>query len=404
MRIPASCKFVVYRLYRRASLAALFFLGLSIASLDAAYATLPESPRVFLDTTYSPPVGNTIVVNAGGNLQAALNNAVPGDTIVLQAGVTFTGPFTLPNKGASTAWIYVRSSAYSSLPSPGNRVSPADAANMPKIVGVGSNATAVQTQAGAHHFRFVGIEFKPTSGSFTYGIIQLGNGETALNQIPHNLVFDRCYIHGDPVGGGRRGVALNSASTAIIDSYLSDWKEVGADSQAIIGWNTPGPVKIVNNYLEGAGENIMFGGADPSVANLVPSDIEIRGNHIYKPVAWRSQAWTVKNLIEFKNALRVLLEGNVFENTWAAAQDFAIVIATINQSGTAPWTTTGDITFRLNIVRHAPNGMTICGYGCAGGGVPNTVTGRYLVQDNLFEDINPATWGGYGGRSDPPLT
>src|SRR5439155_6309552 len=99
-----------------------------------------------------------------------------------------------------------------------------------------------------------------------------------MEDLPHHIVFDRCYLHGDPTKGARRGIAMNSRYAAVIDSYLSDFKEVGADSQAIDGWNGPGPFKIVNNYLEGAGENVMFGGTDPSIADLVPSDIEIRHN------------------------------------------------------------------------------------------------------------------------------
>ena len=50
---------------------------------------------------------------------------------------------------------------------------------------------------------------------------------------------------------------------AVVDSHLADFKEEGADSQAIAGWSGPGPFKIANNYLEAAGENVMFGGADP---------------------------------------------------------------------------------------------------------------------------------------------
>ena len=52
----------------------------------------------------------TITVNAGGNLQAALDAARPGDTIVLQAGAVFTGSYKLPAKGG-TAYITIRSSA-----------------------------------------------------------------------------------------------------------------------------------------------------------------------------------------------------------------------------------------------------------------------------------------------------
>ena len=40
----------------------------------------------------------TIVLPAGGDLQAAVNNAAPGDTIVLEAGATYRGPIWLPKK------------------------------------------------------------------------------------------------------------------------------------------------------------------------------------------------------------------------------------------------------------------------------------------------------------------
>jgi hypothetical protein len=88
--------------------------------------------------------------------------------------------------------------------------------------------------------------------------------------VPHNLVLDRVYAHGDPSLGQKRGISLNSASTTITGSYIFDIKAVGQDSQAICGWNGPGPFMITNNYLEAAGENVLFGGADPSIPNLVP--------------------------------------------------------------------------------------------------------------------------------------
>src|SRR5439155_25887887 len=64
----------------------------------ARAAALPERPRVILDTTYVPPTGRTLAVPAGGDPQAALNAAVGGDVIPLQAGATSSGPSTLPNK------------------------------------------------------------------------------------------------------------------------------------------------------------------------------------------------------------------------------------------------------------------------------------------------------------------
>src|SRR5437588_11354220 len=90
--------------------------------------TLPALPQTFLDTTYVPPTGGIVItVNAGGDLQAAINAAHLGDVIVIQAGATFTGNFTLPNKTTGSGWIYLVSSAYSSLPPPGTRVAPSDA-------------------------------------------------------------------------------------------------------------------------------------------------------------------------------------------------------------------------------------------------------------------------------------
>src|SRR5882672_3851795 len=76
----------------------------------------------------------TIVVPAGGDLQAALDNAQPGDVIALAPNATYVGNFVLPNKGAITGYITIRSAAPdASLPPAGVRISPADSAQLPKI-------------------------------------------------------------------------------------------------------------------------------------------------------------------------------------------------------------------------------------------------------------------------------
>ena len=358
-----------------------------------AWAVAPEPPRVFLDTTLVAPTGTTIAVSSGGDLQAALNAAQPGDVITLQAGATFTGPFTLPNK-TGTGWITVRTSAPdTSLPAPGTRVNPSYATVMPKIV-VGGDP-AIGAAAGAHHFRFIGLEIKPLSGAMNFRLVELGTGgETSTATLPHDIIIDRCYIHGNAGQAAIRGVALNGSRIAVIDSYLAEFKDQGSDTQALMGWNGPGPFKIVNNYLEAAGENVMFGGADPSITNLVPADIEIRGNHFFKPTAWRGVWAAVKNLFELKNARRVLIEGNIFENNWLAAQaGWAVQFTVRNQDGTAPWSTIEDVTFQKNIVRHSGSGLNIL---AADDPNPSQTMKRVLVRDNLFDDINGTTWGGNG--------
>jgi hypothetical protein len=366
----------------------------AVLAPSPALAAEARRPRALVDTTLVPPSGRIVVVQSGADLQGALDRAERGDALELAPGATYVGPFVLPQK-TGEGWITIRSSALAQAVPEGTRVTPAHAALMPRIVGGGVGALAIETAPGAHHYRFVGIEFLPGRGLFTKALIRLGTGEeTELRDLPHDIIIDRCYVHGDPTVGGRRGIALNSRSTAVIDSYVSDWKEIGADSQALAGWNGPGPFRIANNYLEAAGENVMFGGADPGIDGLVPSDIEVVGNHLAKPLAWRGSPWTVKNLFELKSARRVLVEGNLFENNWAAAQNgTAIVIKSVNQDGGAEWSVTEDVTFVGNIVRHTATGIGVCG---RGDGLPAGQTARILIADNLLYDVDAARWGGAG--------
>jgi len=385
--------------------------GLSLARAPAgtpaaAAPARPELPRAHVDTTYVAPSGRTIAVPAGGDFQAALASAQPGDVIALAAGATFKGPFVLPDKPGA-GWITVRTSAPdSALPPPGARINPSYARALPKIVAPGP--PAIETASGAHQYRFIGVEFAPTPGqrdALQLTLIALGNGEASVRALPRDIIFDRCYIHGDPSAGARRGIEMDSASTAVIDSYLSDFKLTVSEALPIQGHNGPGPFKIVNNYLEGAGMGVMFGGADPSIPNLVPADIEIRGNHFAKPLSWRvgdptyaRTPWIVKNLFELKNARRVLVDGNIFEYNWRQAdQDgFAIVFTPRNQSGSAPWSTVEDVTFTHNIVRHSTAGVYMLGWDDLSSG--SRQLQRVLIQNNVFTDIGafPSNGGSVG--------
>jgi hypothetical protein len=357
----------------------------------------PEPPRVFLDTTYIVPTGKTIKVAAGGDVQAAIDQAQPGDVIMLQAGATFRGNFQLPNKSGSN-WIVIRSSASDAdLPPPGTRVTPAKSAVMPKLISPNSDPV-VYTDEGAHHYRFIGIEFGVAEGKNIYNMVAFSADQTSLAQTPHDLIIDRCYIHGNDAGAAQRGVMLNCARAAVIDSYISNCHGEGFDTQAICGWNGPGPFKIVNNYLEGAGENVMFGGAKPTIKNLISSDIEFRLNHVFKPLSWKKghptyagRHWSIKNLFELKNAQRLLIDQNVFENNWADAQNgFAVLFTPRGEDGVAPWATVQDVTFTNNIVRHSGNGFNIAG---PDGSAPSQPSQRILIKNNLIDDIDGDKWG-----------
>jgi hypothetical protein len=435
----------------------------------------------------------TRFVRAGEDLQAALNAAQPGDELRLEAGATFSGNFVLPVT-SGRQMITVRTDlADSALPGPLQRVTPSTAAPFAKIVSPNS-AAALRTAAGAHHWTLAFLEFP--SNKDGYGdIIQLGDGSSAqsqVSQVPYQLVLDHLYVHGHPLYGQKRGIALNAATVTIRNSYISDIKTVGADAQAIGGWNGPGPFSIENNYLEAAAENFLLGGSDPSIPNLVSSDVLVRFNYMTRPMAWRDpiiptptgvaaaavsggslpagsygyrvvarrsvgqgtignsvasaevgvtspggsvritwtpvtaateywvygrttagetqywatsgpaftdtgaagkpgtppsdgSRWQIKNVFELKNARRVDVEYNVFENNWLAAQPgYAIVFTPRNQDGACTWCVIESVEFAHNIVRNSSAGLNISGRDS-----PNVsqITTGLNIHDNLFYGI-----------------
>jgi hypothetical protein len=335
----------------------------------------------------------TITVGAKDSVQAAINAAQPGDTVVLQAGAVFKGNFTLPEK-SGTAEIVIQSSRAAELRE-NVRINPSQSELFPKLQTTNTEPV-LQTEAGAHHYRLVGIEFSPSNASVkVFDLVRLGEGrqqQKTLNSVPHHLVFDRCYIHGFDKQDVQRGISLNSSETTISNSYISDIHGVGYDTQAIAGWNGPGPFHIVNNYLEGAAENILFGGADPASPEMIPSNIEVRRNYVFKPLSWKvgdpsyaGMHWTVKNLLELKNAKNVTIDGNIFENNWVDGQAGIGILFTVrNQEGSAPYSIIENVTFRNNIVKNSEGAVNLLG---SDNEKPSQRSSGLMIANNLFVDI-----------------
>ena len=325
--------------------------------------------------------GRDVYLRAGQNLQAALDAARFGDTIILEAGATFRGPIVLPYKAGTGDYITIRTSDLGSISNEGERIKPSQHARaMPKIIAPPNNA-ALTTKSGAHHYKFVGVEFVTTNTGYVHNVIDLGASDyKLLSEFPTHLVFDRCYVHSSGLNRARRGFALNSAETSVLNSHVAGFAGAGDETQAIAGWNGPGPFHIVNNYLEGAGEVVMFGGADPSIPGLVPSDIEMRRNHLSKPKEWLGRA-AIKGTFELKNARRVVVEGNWIESEILTT---AVVLTVRNQNGKAPWSTLEDIEFRNNVVRHADTGVNLLG---SDNDHSSQTAKRIRIANNLFIKI-----------------
>src|SRR5689334_14155353 len=333
----------------------------------------------------------TLTVPAGGNLQSALNAAQPGDTIVLDAGAVYAGDFVLPYKSGSS-YITIQSSRVGELPD-GVRVGPAQSALFAKLQSASTAGQVIRTAAGAHHYRFIGIEISTATTALTYDLVRFGESTQTATDVPHDLVIDRSWIHGFDTQDVQRGVSLNGSEITVSNSYINEIHGQGYDTQALCGWNGPGPFHIINNYLEAAGENILFGGADPSITNLVPSNIEIRRNYLFKPLRWKmtdpSYAgihWSVKNLLEIKMGRNIIIDGNVMENSWGDAQiGYAVLFTVRNQDGKAPWATIGNVSFTNNTVKNSEQGFQLLGKDSPN--VSQHATG-VTITNNLFTGIS----------------
>jgi hypothetical protein len=407
-------------------------LSLSVIAGNAASTDGPaELPRVHVNSALSdtPAPGARIAVKTSAELQKALNSAQCGDTISLQAGTMFTGLFTFPAKPCDDAhWIVVRTSAAdSALPPEGTRVTPcyAGTASLPgrPDLGCAGTSQALATVAfagtgsgplifanGANHYRLLGLEITRTSTqAVIYNLVSNQNNGTS-----DHVVIDRCWLHGTAQDETTRGVMLAGATyVAVVDSFFTDFHCVAAtgscsDAQAIasgLGTNAMGPYKIVNNFLEASGENVLFGGGG---ADHTPEDIEIRHNHFFKPMIWQKgqpgfvggrngNPFVVKNHLELKNGARVLLEGNVLENTWGGFSQagFSILLTPKNQDGQCPLCVVHDITIRYNSIAHAGAGLQI-GNGASDSGALSLGMWNVSVHDVLMNDIDAHAYNGGG--------
>src|SRR5918996_806245 len=153
----------------------------------------------------------TRTVAAGDDLQAALDAAQPGDVILLEAGATFEGKYTLPAKtNPEGLYITVRSSAPDEvLPPAGTRIGPADTRWLPKIRS-SDGLQAINVPAGASYWRLLFLELQANVGG-TGDIIRIGTAtETLAENQPHHIVLDRLYVHGDPAVGQRNGIVAHA--------------------------------------------------------------------------------------------------------------------------------------------------------------------------------------------------
>ena len=361
--------------------------GGSFSALDAPsteiYSPAPARftlPQVFLDSRYAPggvPLTFTdVTVTVTGTVStdtAALQDAI--DAAADRAGhtrirISGTGGvfqcLRLRQHTAGAFWTYIEASNLSYLTAEGVRCDTAAFGTSAPTIRSGPNGEGgIVCDQGVDRYRFTGIHFDapPNVTPAAYFLVQLHATSTLGSEIqtlaahaPQWIIFDRCWFDGRNENNVRIGLILNSREAAVVDCVFDGIYKTGDESKAIVSYNGAGPHKIVNNTLEGASINIMWGGADPAIEDLIPSDLEFRRNWCVKRNSWLRHSpdhdlvsRSVKNNFELKFAQRVLVEGNVFEGNSQDGQNGEMIVLKVNNaSGTAPWVTTKDVTFRYN--------------------------------------------------------
>jgi hypothetical protein len=408
---------------------------------SSGYDGPAQLPLVTVATAMAdtPAPGAVINVNAGGDLQSALNSAQCGETIQLQAGATFNGSFTLPAKNCdNNHWIIVRtSSPDSALPAEGQRVTPCyggvsslegrPAYNCPnpqnvlaKVQMPNPDGGPFSLANGANFYRLVGLELTRPIGVKGSAVLISIEDKGDVRGTADHIIVDRSWLHGQAQDETRTGMNLGGGTyIAIVDSYFNDFHCIAdtgscTDAHAIAGGNTEtqdGPYLIQNNFLEASGEGVLFGGG-PATKN--PADIEIIGNHFWKPWQWMpgntpfvggpdGKPFIVKNHFELKNAVRVLFEANLLENVWGGFTQagHAIVMSPSNQhsksgANVCPLCQVTDVTMRYNQISHAGGGISLATEISPSRtlGAPALAGERWSLHDLVLDDLSTKYVGG----------
>lgn len=377
-------------------------------------------PKIFLNSDYPVLPAAHKVLTVGStqrqftNCQTAIDAANPGDEVVIDAGYVCS-PVTLPAKGNSDLYIVIRTANVMSLPPEGVRVSKSDAAHFAVIetstydyaVGFADVSPGLPLASAPHHYYLLGLEMRVNAKSkvVSENIVKLGNNAKDLSLLPHDIVIARSWIHGNPSQEVRRGVGLNGLRISVIDSIIDDIHLHNATSEAIASWDAAaGPYKITNNEFAVAGTAILIGWQS-SIANLIPSDIEVRNNLFHKLDAWRKPVtgntgvtgyWAFGSPIVLRSVQRILFDANVFENDWARipsssyymGRAFSLSPESFGQS----WARVQDVTIINNIMHDVGGGFAISYQDAA---MPEVITQRVHIENNVAYNLDPNNTEGF---------
>jgi hypothetical protein len=341
--------------------------------------TLPSVPRVGL-----PPVVRVVSAPDTASLATALATAMPGDVIELEPGVDYRSAYVVTRGN-----ITLRTRGIDDV-SP-RRIRPADAPSLGRIVTGGTLPSLV---IDASNVRVVGVEVATDALDAPSVVV------TSVDS--SDVLLDRLYVHGSSARSVRAGVEINGPHTSLLRSDVREIHAMAGPRPAVLLYSSGGPVAVVDNHLEAAGEGVVLGTENARTAVSSPHDVAICQNHITRSLTWYSGdptfagiEWPTGPLIGVYNGSRVLIAGNVIERGWDApggsgARALALGPGDFAPAGSAR---VEDVVFAWNHVRDVPEHLSFFA-----GDTGLAPLARVLVMQSLFEPISAARFPSDTGR------
>ena len=219
-------------------------LTLALAAVSVAQKPVAQLPTgislsngsyvgTVMPTSYVLPTGGTTwAAHNSSQFTSALNTSIPGDVIVLDAGVTYVGNFHLPAKSnpntsgftsSARNWDLPKGHEYrlASVPDMATVVtpnaSPAFSVAWGQTIGVLLGLRCTRTLATLGVWRYRTAELLHVSVAvYTVGAVIFGT---------NHIFVDRCYVHGDATHDIQIALQANFTYFALIDSYVSGFTD-----------------------------------------------------------------------------------------------------------------------------------------------------------------------------------
>lgn len=330
-----------------------------LADLEARYLGGRDAVNARIDAYLAAQAPPETVVQAGGNLQAALD---AGGSIRLEGGATYGGNFEIRTPGTILH------------------------AHGASLVGNAAPALSVRASDVVVNGGIYG------TSSFN-AVVRLGlntSDQATPESVPRRITLAGLSV---PSFRGVRGFEINAADVAVESCEALDiYDPAGKDSQGLAILNSLGRVTIRGGRYQAGSMPILIGGDTMKIPGAMPEDIVIEDLEVSRPIAWMTDGVTrkVKNLIEAKTSRRLRISRVRGSGSWRDGQSGFALLFTPASGGLVE-----DVLVEDCVFSEVANGIQITGRN-DGSITPQATRGIRILRTRFTVDKDLGGSGLYG--------